>query len=417
MTASLTSVLAGSLQLAVVTAVAWLTVFICRVRAPRALLLHYQIALLAGLVLPLVSAVVPQVDQPAAVWKATSVIAAIDGTAGPDSSRLASCLAVILLVGIGARALWLVAGFMRLRRYRQSPRPFDHLPAAVAVLQSTLGIRARWFAGDQVPSAATYGIRRPVVLLPAHVASLPDAMLQMVACHELVHIARRDWIAVVAEEIVRTLFWFHPAIWFLLDRIRLHREQVVDERVVAALGDRRAYASALLDLVGSDNALQPQLVSGWLQSRHLRARIHTIMRGGSMSTRRLALTATFLAATLATTGVWAAQAFPVQSGAGADERVYTQADGAVLPQPTRQVKPEYTKEAMQYGIEGSMAVSLIVKSDGTLSDLKVVRSLDTDYGLDDQGLVAARQWAFRPGTKDGKPVAVRIELEFRFTLK
>ena len=60
---------------------------------------------------------------------------------------------------------------------------------------------------------------------------------------------------------------------------------------------------------------------------------------------------------------------------------------------------------------------MIVKSDGTLSDLKVVRSLDTDYGLDDQGLMAARQWAFRPGTKDGKPVVVRIELEFRFTLK
>lgn len=417
MTASLTSVLAASLQLAVVTAAAWLIVFVSRVRAPRVLLLHYQIALLAGLVLPLVSAVIPQAEQPAAVWRATSVIAAIGGTTGADTSRLAPFLAVICLLGIGARGLWLVAGFVRLRRYRQSARPLDHLPAAVAALQNTLGIRARWFAGEQVPSAATYGIRRPVVLLPAHISSLPDATLQMVACHELVHIARRDWLAVVAEEIVRTLFWFHPAIWFLLDRIHLHREQVVDERVVAALGDRRAYASALLDLVGSDGVLRPQLASGWLQTRHLRERIHTIMKGESMSTRRLVLTATLLAAMLATSGVWAAQAFPVQSGTGGDDRVYTQADGVALPQPTRQVRPEYTKEAMQYGIEGSMGVSLIVKSDGTLTDLKVVRSLDADYGLDEQGLAAARQWAFRPGTKDGKPVAVRIELEFKFTLK
>jgi beta-lactamase regulating signal transducer with metallopeptidase domain len=317
MTAWLTSVLAGSLQLAVVTAVAWLIVLVSRVRAPRVLLLHYQIALVAGLALPFVSSAIPQPDQPAAVWQAANVIAAIDGPTGPGASRLAPLVAAILLLGIGARALWLIAGFVRLRRYRQAARPFDHLPAAVAVLQSALGIRARWFAGEQVPSPATYGVRRPVVLLPAHVASLPDATMQMVACHELVHIARRDWVSVVAEEIIRTLFWFHPAIWFLLDRIHLHREQVVDERVCAALGDRRAYASALLDLVGSDNALQPQLVSGWLQARHLRARIHTIMRRGSMSTRRLVLTATLLAATLATSGVWAAQAFPVQSGQGA----------------------------------------------------------------------------------------------------
>ena len=47
----------------------------------------------------------------------------------------------------------------------------------------------------------------------------------------------------------------------------------------------------------------------------------------------------------------------------------------------------------------------------------VTQSLDKEYGLDTQAVEAARQWLFKPGTKDGKPVAVRVALEMTFTLK
>ena len=49
--------------------------------------------------------------------------------------------------------------------------------------------------------------------------------------------------------------------------------------------------------------------------------------------------------------------------------------------------------------------------------MRVTESLDTEYGLDQQALEAVKQWEFRPGTKDGKPVAVRVHIELTFRRK
>jgi TonB family protein len=47
----------------------------------------------------------------------------------------------------------------------------------------------------------------------------------------------------------------------------------------------------------------------------------------------------------------------------------------------------------------------------------VVQSLDSEYGLDDEAVKALKQWEFEPGTKDGAPVAVRVDVEMTFKLK
>jgi protein TonB len=47
----------------------------------------------------------------------------------------------------------------------------------------------------------------------------------------------------------------------------------------------------------------------------------------------------------------------------------------------------------------------------------VSRSLDSTFGLDQEAIKAAKQWLFKPGTKDGKPVAVRVMIELTFMLK
>jgi len=89
----------------------------------------------------------------------------------------------------------------------------------------------------------------------------------------------------------------------------------------------------------------------------------------------------------------------------------------VSPQLVRQVRPAYTRKAMDERIQGVVVVSGVVLSDGALTDVRVVRSLDAKYGLDQEALKAARQWRFVPGTKDGVPVAVQISIELTFTLK
>ena len=107
----------------------------------------------------------------------------------------------------------------------------------------------------------------------------------------------------------------------------------------------------------------------------------------------------------------------VASAHAQQETVYTPGDGVSLPTVTRQVQPQYTSEAMANRIEGKVGLSTVVLPDGKVGEVKVIRSLDSVYGLDEAAVKAMKQWEFKPGTKDGKPVAVRVSIDMAFTLK
>ena len=94
-----------------------------------------------------------------------------------------------------------------------------------------------------------------------------------------------------------------------------------------------------------------------------------------------------------------------------------QKDGITLPVPVRSVKPGYTAAAMDARIEGKVVLSVVVLDDGKVGEVSVTESLDKEYGLDTQAVEAAKEWLFKPGTKDGKPVPVRVSVEMTFTLK
>lgn len=97
--------------------------------------------------------------------------------------------------------------------------------------------------------------------------------------------------------------------------------------------------------------------------------------------------------------------------------VYRAGSGILLPRLLTEVKPAYTTAARDAKVTGTVVLDCIVGVDGQISDVKVVRSLDSAYGLDDEAVKAVRQWRFAPGTKDGKPVPVFVSIEMQFTLK
>ena len=96
--------------------------------------------------------------------------------------------------------------------------------------------------------------------------------------------------------------------------------------------------------------------------------------------------------------------------------VYEPGNGVSLPTLVREVKPSYTPQAIAARIQGTVLLSAVVLADGTVGDVIVIRSLDTQYGLDAQAVSAAKQWLFNPGMKDGVAVAVRVTIEMTFTL-
>jgi D-alanyl-D-alanine endopeptidase (penicillin-binding protein 7) len=94
----------------------------------------------------------------------------------------------------------------------------------------------------------TFGLRRPVVLVAPGFSAFDPGQQTAVAAHELLHVARRDWVRTLGDEVLMSLLWFHPVLWWLVEQIRLSTEQLVDREVVRLVGARKPYLEALLKL-------------------------------------------------------------------------------------------------------------------------------------------------------------------------
>jgi TonB family protein len=101
----------------------------------------------------------------------------------------------------------------------------------------------------------------------------------------------------------------------------------------------------------------------------------------------------------------------------AGEHFYFCDDGIEPPQLTEDVKPSYTRAAMNAGKEGVVKLEAIVLADGTVGDVRLAKSLDATTGLDDQAIAALKKWRFKPGTRFAQPVPVVIAVDMTFTLK
>ena len=104
-------------------------------------------------------------------------------------------------------------------------------------------------------------------------------------------------------------------------------------------------------------------------------------------------------------------------GGGFGGGAFRPGSGITLPTVVREVKPAYTADAMRAKVQGSVWLECIVMPDGSVGEVKVTRSLDPIFGLDQEAIKAAKMWRFRPGMRQGEPVPVIITIELTFTLR
>jgi periplasmic protein TonB len=116
----------------------------------------------------------------------------------------------------------------------------------------------------------------------------------------------------------------------------------------------------------------------------------------------------------------AAQQTPAQKAAADAEFLkgayVAGAEGVTSPVLLKEVKPRYTADAMREKLQGQVEIQVVVGGDGKVERARVIQSLDTLLGLDDAALAAAKAWVFKPGTKDGQPVPVVVNLMLEFRL-
>lgn len=305
-------VLVYSAQILLVVAAATMADALGRIANPAVRLLFWRGVAAACLALPLFASFMPATAAVTNVTFTTSPVAAaaVAPVAAATATRsTGSILLWILLAGMLVRLGWLASGMLRLRYLRRHStliEPGDHLDD----LRFAIAPHAELRISPHVAQPATFGHSDPVILLPPSFESMDVDSQRAVVCHELLHISRRDWIWIVGEELARAVFWFHPAVWWLLERTELSREQLIDRLVTTRTASKRAYMSALLSFAGSARAAT--VATAFLRPRHLRSRLRQLGKEPTMTGRRLIFTGIFLAFVTGGTVTAVVRALPLE---------------------------------------------------------------------------------------------------------
>ncbi|MFL5561687.1 MAG: M56 family metallopeptidase [Gemmatimonadaceae bacterium] len=146
----------------------------------------------------------------------------------------------------------LLLGALQLRAIGRRVRDVesDALDDYAAALARSLGVRrvVRVVEGDAVATPMTWGIVRPVVLVPGGFSEWPEARQRDVLLHELAHVARYDCLTQYLASVVCALHWYNPLAWIAARSLRVERERACDDRVLLAGARASEYAEHLLTI-------------------------------------------------------------------------------------------------------------------------------------------------------------------------
>jgi len=320
---------------------------------------------------------------------------ALADTAGAPNPAAASVpvLLTMWIVGIALVLGRLAVSLAVLIRITQSAPDFR-----------VLGVRL----SSALMTPITWGVVRPVILLPAYVLEWPAEKYAAMVRHEQAHIDRRDWLWQTFAECLTAVLWFHPLVWLAAARLRSEAEHAADDRVLTVGTNASRYAQQLLDIARRLNQHPPHAaVAMTRRPRALESRIAAILDSSRPRTGagiRARLTVMLTTACLL-----------VFLAACQSARIYKVAQLQTPPKVVSKVEPNYTDDARTAKIQGPVVLSLVIDPQGRPWNIRVTKSLDK--GLDQEAIAAIEQWHFAPGIKDGKPVRAAATIQVNFRLR
>jgi hypothetical protein len=215
--------------------------------------------------------------------------------------------------------------------------------------------RAEFRLSADMESPVTFGFSKPVILLPERFSSMDDRFQAAIACHELLHVRRHDWAHHLAEEVIRAALWFHPAIAWIIVRVRLAREQVVDLEVVRLTKARKPYLEALLQFTACRARIAAIPAPPFLVERQLAERVALMLKEVRMSRTRLIASLTAIACWVALAATLAVWAFPLKAAPrGGQNRPRNGVTGGVLGGVSGGVSSGIAAKSLGEGVESEV---------------------------------------------------------------
>jgi beta-lactamase regulating signal transducer with metallopeptidase domain len=205
----------------------------------------------SGMASALVSGDFPRSLEPGIA--STSRDAAAGSSLANSLQNLMGWIDAFWVMGVLTLAVRGVGGWWLIRRLRvSSTSPAgDAVRASFQRISDALGLRktVALRVSNAIASPVTIGALRAIVLLPVSAVTLlgPDE-LEVVLAHELAHVRRADFAWNLVQTLIETLFFFHPAVWWVSGRVRHERELCCDDLALKVCPNPVVYASALFHL-------------------------------------------------------------------------------------------------------------------------------------------------------------------------
>jgi bla regulator protein blaR1 len=377
---------------------------------------------------------------------------------GIDSGRWTIVSIVPVLWAAVSVLLWLRLAMqaLQLMRLTSSGIPAGPRPAAIGrTVADALSLPPpRLTCSERISIPLAWGVRRARVLLPPASHDWSDERVWAVFAHELAHISRGDWIVHLLAEIACRIYWFNPLFWLARNRLGRESERAADDIVIGLGASGADYASHLIEILrGARPDLSPTPAVGMVRLRRTRfseegesgferriaALVNALVNRTRLSRNRalaILAAAAVLAAPLAALRASGRSTIEIRTsnlppivdsavrelaGDGSDPvreiRVVNRAsEHDVAPSVAEYTTPPlYSDDARRAGIEGAVVALVRIDANGRVSTARVLRGLG--FGLDQNALVALRQWRFRPGIRHGVAAPMDVEIDIGFTLR
>ena len=185
---------------------------------------------------------------------------------------------VVWLAGAIAFLLPVVMALWRLSVIRRTGIPVAWHRAELAHLADARGVAlpVELLEHEAVPGPMTFGIRRPVIVLPPDAREWSGDELRRALTHELEHIQRGDWLMQIVARSVAALYWFHPLVWSAWRRLCLEAERSCDDAVVIS-EEKTDYAEQLVTLAQRMAATPVQPMLGMANRSDLSTRVTAVL--------------------------------------------------------------------------------------------------------------------------------------------
>jgi beta-lactamase regulating signal transducer with metallopeptidase domain len=185
---------------------------------------------------------------------------------------------------IGALIVWLrnALAHVGLRRWARKARPGLSLAWEAALRRvgsdAGFGRHLRVLESDHATSPCTWGLVRPVVLLPTAGADWPEPQRRFALLHELAHVRRLDYLTMQIASLACAMHWYNPLVWLAAVQARKLQEQACDDVVLNAGETPSDYAQFLVGIAGARRlSLEIPAAVGMVERSQLHGRVTAIL--------------------------------------------------------------------------------------------------------------------------------------------